>query len=74
MYMPESVTESVMFAPERMVVKRTAVRRICNPLVLYSDMFTTELETLLLRRFKGEDSLLRLCDEAVENSVLLAPR
>ena len=48
--------------------------QICNPLVLYSDMFTTELETLLLRRFKGEDSLLRLCDEAVENSVLLAPR
>ncbi len=48
--------------------------QVGNPLVLYEKIFNADLEILLVRRFKGEDRLLKLCDEAVANSVLLAPR
>jgi hypothetical protein len=48
--------------------------QVGNPLVLYEDPLTSELEALLLKRFQGTDALLQLCDEALKHSVLFAPQ
>lgn len=48
--------------------------QVGNPLVLYPDVFDDNLVTLLGLRFDGGDDLLKLCDEALTNSVLRAPK
>ena len=48
--------------------------QVCNPLVLHRDVFDDDLATLLGRRFQGDDPLLQLCDRALSDSVLRAPR
>ena len=49
--------------------------QVGNPLVLYENtIFTQELQDLLGFRFRGDNALLQLVDEALVDSVLLAPR
>ena len=47
--------------------------QVCNPFVLYDPktVFTPELQELLGDRFRGDNPLLQLCDEALVDSVLL---
>lgn len=47
--------------------------QVGNPLVLHLDIFNDDLASLLLSRFKRADSLLKLCDVALVESVLRAP-
>ena len=46
----------------------------CNPLVLTGNMLTDDLADLLGARFRGDNPLLQLFDEALRDSVLLAPQ
>ena len=46
----------------------------CNPLVFASNMLTDDLVDLLGARFRGDNPLLQLFDEALRDSVLLAPQ
>jgi hypothetical protein len=48
--------------------------QVGNPLVLYTGVFNDDLVALLSSRFKGDDPLLQLCDQALLDSVLRAPR
>ena len=49
--------------------------QVCNPLVLRAGVINDDLlAALLSSRFKGDDPLLRLCDQALLDSVLRAPR
>lgn len=48
--------------------------QVGNPLTLYkNDVLTDEMWALAGARMKGNDALLKLCDEALGNSVLYAP-
>jgi hypothetical protein len=60
----------------RMALLTLAVEKwqICNPLTLYSTTLTAPLKELLVKRFRGEDALLKLCDAALVDSVRAAPR
>ena len=46
----------------------------CNPLVFASNMMNDDLVDLLGARFRGDNPLLQLFDEALRDSVLLAPQ
>jgi hypothetical protein len=46
----------------------------CNPLVFASNMMNDDLAELLGARFRGDNPLLQLFDEALRDSVLLAPQ
>jgi hypothetical protein len=46
----------------------------CNALVFNSELLDDDLERLLDRRFRGEDSLSKLVDDALRASVYAAPR
>ena len=48
--------------------------QVGNPLVLYTGVVNDDLAALLSSRFKGDDPLLQLCDQALLDSVLRAPR
>lgn len=48
--------------------------QVGNPLVLHTDVVNDDLAALLSSRFKGDDPLLQLCDQALLDSVLRAPR
>ena len=48
--------------------------QVGNPLVLHSGILKDKMADLLLSRFKGDDPLLKLCDQALLDSVLRAPR
>ena len=48
--------------------------QVGNPLVLHPGVVDDALAALLGSRFKGDDPLLRLCDKALLDSVLRAPR
>ena len=48
--------------------------QVGNPLVLHPGVVDDALAALLGSRFKGDDPLLRLCDQALLDSVLRAPR
>lgn len=48
--------------------------QICNPLTLYKDALDDDLAAVLEKRFSGGDDLLKLCDQALVDSVLRAPR
>ena len=50
------------------------LRSQLNPLVLHTGVVDDALAALLGSRFKGDDPLLRLCDKALLDSVLRAPR
>ena len=47
--------------------------QVGNPLTLYNNVLTDEFWALAGARMKGNDVLLKLCDEALGNSVLYAP-
>ena len=42
--------------------------------MLHAGVVNDDLAALLSSRFKGDDPLLRLCDQALLDSVLRAPR
>ena len=48
--------------------------QVGNPLVLHAGVVNDDLAALLSSRFRGDDPLLRLCDQALLDSVLRAPR
>ena len=48
--------------------------QVCKPLVLASNILTDDLADLLGARFRGDNPLLHLFDEALRDSVLLAPQ
>ena len=48
--------------------------QVGNPLVLHTGVLDDALAALLGSRFRGDDPLLRLCDQALLDSVLRAPR
>ena len=47
---------------------------MCNFLVLHGQTLLAPLRELLVKRFRGEDALLKLCDAALVDSVRAAPR
>ena len=49
--------------------------QVSNPFIIYDpgSILTDDMDGLLLSRFRGENPLLRLSDEALRDSVLLAP-
>ena len=48
--------------------------QVGNPLVLYPSLLDEDLKARLSARFNGSNALLKLCDEALQASVLAAPR
>ena len=60
----------------RMALLTLAVEKwqLANPLTLYSTTLTAPLKALLVKRFRGEDALLKLCDAALIESVRAAPQ
>ena len=48
--------------------------QVCNFMILYGQTLFAPLRELLVKRFRGEDALLKLCDAALVDSVRAAPR
>lgn len=48
--------------------------QVGNPFVTHDGVLTDDLAALLGSRFRGDDPLYKLCDDAVRDSVLRAPR
>ena len=48
--------------------------QVCNFMILYGRTLLAPLRELLVKRFRGEDALLKLCDAALVDSVRAAPQ
>ena len=73
---PQLVVGPVDPWERRMALLTLAVEewQVGNPLVLYPSLLDEDLKALLSARFNGSNALLKLCDEALQASVLAAPR